>query len=82
MSTTLKTQNPISVWIAELSHEGACVRESARAELVALGGDDVIRALIDALDDSHVQVRWEAAKALTSTVFEDVQRQSGVGCRV
>ena len=64
MSTTLKTQNPISVWIAELSHESACVRESARTELVALGGDDVIRALIDALDDSHMQVRWEAAKAL------------------
>ena len=40
------------------------VRTKAREELVAIGGHDVTRALVVALDDHRREIRWEAAKAL------------------
>ncbi|MCA9009707.1 MAG: HEAT repeat domain-containing protein [Planctomycetaceae bacterium] len=66
----MKSENSTLVQIEDcvrnLGDENAVVRESARMELIALGGDEVVRALIEALTDYRAQVRWEAAKALHS----------------
>lgn len=66
----MKSENSTLVQIEDcvrnLGDDNAVVRESARIELVALGGDEVVQALIEALTDFRAQVRWEAAKALHS----------------
>ena len=64
MKSGASTTTNIDDYVQRLGDENAVVREAARKELVGLGGDEVILALIEALTDIRTQVRWEAAKAL------------------
>jgi HEAT repeat protein len=57
-------QGEIDSLVATLAAEDGIDREKAREKLVDIGKPAVV-ALTAALKNSHEQVRWEAAKALT-----------------
>jgi hypothetical protein len=52
--------------IGGLSNKDPVVRGRSRETLVDIGGHEVTRALVQELIDPRRQVRWEAAKALTT----------------
>ena len=60
------TQNDIQHLILQLRTEDPVIRQSAREQLVARGGADVVRALVAETVSLDQQTRWEAAKALAT----------------
>jgi hypothetical protein len=58
--------NRVEELIEQLADENPVTRQSAREELVRLGGPEVTRALVAELIDPRTHVRWEAAKALNA----------------
>lgn len=61
---TAENDRNIEELIAKLADSDGIQREKARNELVEIGGIDVVRALIIAINDHRPEVRFEAAKAL------------------
>jgi HEAT repeat protein len=64
MDESAARQRKIEQLVGQLSNDDAIARQGSREELIELGGPDVTRALVAALIDPRMQVRWEAAKAL------------------
>ncbi len=66
MSENTSEAEALGILIESLASDDAVVRQQARDQLVASGGQQVTRALVGELVHPLRQVRWEAAKALTA----------------
>ncbi len=64
MTERIEPSDQIAQWVNQLAADDPVVREKSRKQLVQLGGHDVTRALVQALIDPRMHIRWEAAKAL------------------
>ncbi|MCA9211494.1 MAG: HEAT repeat domain-containing protein [Planctomycetales bacterium] len=59
-----QTSTELKELVDQLSDSDPVTRQRARTQLVAIGSQDVTRALLVELNDPRQRIRWESAKAL------------------